>query len=78
MTKNIDKNTQIIAKAAWKGMMDKFYVGENDQKFGDGHWIDNEKESGFLKDIDALNAFIEPYLTDPDGFTDLPIENGTI
>lgn len=67
----LDKTQQII-KEAWKGIMG-FYKGE--QETGEGCWEDIEKDSGFLKDIDALNALIEPYLKTPQTFVELPIEN---
>lgn len=67
MNDRIDKKTQQLIKKAWAGM-GSFY------KEDEMHWEDNEKEVGFLKDIDALNAFLEPYLLSPSSFVDPPIE----
>lgn len=78
MAQQIDKETQQIVKRAWNGLMGYYSDELRKKETGEGYWIDIEDEPGFLKDIDALNALIEPYMLDPTSFVELPIKNEKI
>src|SRR5258708_6329086 len=52
---------------AWKSLINGY---RQDTASGEFHWIDNEADTGFLKDVDALNAIIEPFLLAPISFVD--------
>jgi hypothetical protein len=56
---------------AWKTLAEST---QKDEETGELHWVDVEREGGFLKDVDALNAFMEPYLLAPASFVDPPLD----
>lgn len=75
VTKKIDDTTKQIIQKAWKSLKKQYY---KDEQTGEYHWHDNETDTGILKDIDAVNALIEPYLLCPTSFVDPPFEETDI
>jgi hypothetical protein len=65
----LDQETQKVVEKAWKSLLHRF----RDEQPG-GHWTDGEVDTGFLKDVDALNALIEPFLMAPSTFADPPLD----
>jgi len=64
--------TSSTTKRAWE-----YLCSENAyklQKDGTFHWVDNESDTGLLKDADALNTLIEPFLLASSFFVDPPMK----
>ena len=69
--RRLDQQTKDVVKAAWKGLIQRY---QKDPQTDEYHWTDNEGDVGFLKDVDALNALIEPFLLSPNSFIDPPMK----
>jgi hypothetical protein len=66
--RRLDQETQKVVEKAWKSLLHRF----REEQPG-GHWTDGEADTGFLKDVDALNALVEPFLMAPSSFADPPL-----
>lgn len=71
MVERLDRPTMEIVRRAWTSLMQGY---KPDPISGELHFTDNENDFGFLKDIDAVNALIEPFTLAPNSFVDLPIK----
>lgn len=60
-----------ITLKGWNGLLQRY---QKDNLGDEYHWTDNEGDVGFLKDVDAMNALVEPFLLSPDSFVNPPLE----
>jgi hypothetical protein len=65
--RRLDQQTKDVVKTAWASLLQRY---QTDTATDEYHWTDNEGDVGFLKDVDALNALIEPFLLSPNSFVD--------
>ena len=69
--RRLDKQTMDVVKKGWNSLLQRY---QKDNQSGEFHWTDNEGDVGFLKDVDAMNALIEPFLLSPSSFVDPPLD----
>ena len=69
--RRLDKQTMDVVKKGWNSLLQRY---QKDNLSGEFHWTDNEGDVGFLKDVDAMNALIEPFLLSPSSFVDPPLD----
>jgi hypothetical protein len=67
----LDQPTMKVVRNAWESLLQRY---QKDSITGESHWTDNEGDTGFLKDVDALNTVVEPFLLSPTSFVDPPLE----
>lgn len=65
------KEITAIVKSAWKGILERKVFKENTSEW---HFGDCETDVGFLKDLDAFNALIEPFNLAPADFIEPPLK----
>ena len=63
------RSLEIVMKG-WNGLLQRY---QKDPVTGQYHWTDNEGDVGFLKDVDAMNALLEPFVLLPSSFVDPPL-----
>ncbi|HEV2962476.1 MAG TPA: hypothetical protein VG649_11665 [Candidatus Angelobacter sp.] len=68
--RRVDPTTMQVVKKAWASILSK---RQEDPQTNVIHFTDHESDTGFLKDVDALNALLEPYLLAPTSFVDPPL-----
>lgn len=66
----LDSATAKLVKTSWASLIEKY---KEDPTSGQGNWTDSEADSGFLKNVDALNTLVEPFLLAPNAFVDPPM-----
>lgn len=64
---HLDEQTRKTILAAWDSLIAR---RQKDSGTNEQHWTDSEVDIGFLKDIDCMNALIEPFLLCPTAFVD--------
>src|ERR1044072_3966703 len=69
--RRLDKQTMDVVKRAWASLLQRY---QQDSRTEEYHWTDNEGDVGFLKDVDAMNALVEPFLLSPSSFVDPPLQ----
>lgn len=69
--RRLDKQTMDVVKRAWASLLQRY---QKDSRSDEYHWTDNEGDVGFLKDVDAMNALLEPFLLSPSSFVDPPLK----
>jgi hypothetical protein len=69
--RQLDKQTKNVVQTAWNSLLQRY---QKDSVTNEYHWTDNEGDVGFLKDVDALNALVEPFLLSPSSFVDPPLK----
>jgi hypothetical protein len=65
MPNKLDPATAEIVSSAWMSLIDRATKHEDDRPWD---WTDHEQDIGYLKNVDALLALIEPYLLSPASF----------
>jgi len=70
MAERLDRPTMEVVRRAWSSILQSY---KQDAGSDDCHFTDNEADTGFLKDIDAINALIEPFVLAPTSFVDPPL-----
>jgi hypothetical protein len=71
MADRLDRPTMDVIRRAWTSLLQGL---KNDPVTGESHFTDNESDTGFLKDVDALNALIEPFVLAYSSFVDPPLK----
>ena len=64
MAGSVDKRTSTVVRDAWESL-----VSSRES----GHWLDAESDRGFLKDVEAHLALVEPFLMAVRDFVDPPL-----
>ncbi|HEY0139732.1 MAG TPA: hypothetical protein VGF48_02490 [Thermoanaerobaculia bacterium] len=66
----LDPAAQEIVETAWKSLLRKRIDNTEAKRQS---WTDHEADYGLLKDVDAINTLIAPYLLAPTSFVDPPL-----
>lgn len=66
----LDRRISETLTSAWTRLL----AVRTESQDGRPRWIDYERETGLMKDIDAVNCFLEPYLLNPSLVPKPPIE----
>jgi hypothetical protein len=70
--RRLNEKTMLMVRRAWKYLLsENSFIKEKDDHY---HWVDFETGFGILKDVDALNALVEPFLLAPEDFADPPLK----
>jgi hypothetical protein len=74
MANKLDSATVEIVSSAWTSLINRAIKHDDDRPWD---WTDHEQDVGYLKNVDALLALVEPYLLSPVSFTQpgLPIKD---
>jgi hypothetical protein len=74
MPNKLDSAAAEIISNAWSSLIDRAIKHEDDRPWD---WTDHEQDIGYLKNVDALLALVEPYLLSPASFTQpgLPVKD---
>src|SRR5437016_779278 len=73
--RRLDNRTKEVIKTAWRSILERY---RTDPVSGQERWTDSEADTGLLKDIDALNALVEPFLLASSTFVDPPLKTEQI
>jgi len=68
---HLDRIAVNVIKKAWASLLERRTPRSETEI---AHFTDNEQDVGFLKDVDALNTLIEPFLLVPKAFDDPPMK----
>jgi hypothetical protein len=71
MAERLDRPTMEVVRKAWNSIIQNY---KQDPVSNEFHFTDNETDVGFLKDVDALNALVEPFILAPTSFVDPPVK----
>jgi hypothetical protein len=69
--RRVDPKVMQIVRKAWAAVLER---RQQDSQTGFHRFTDSETDVGFLKDIDALNTLLEPFLLAPTSFVDPPLK----
>jgi hypothetical protein len=70
MPPKLDQDTVGLVTRAWRRLIERAQGRPGPSVW---NWTDHEQETGFLKNIDALSALLDPFLLSPASFPDLPL-----
>lgn len=73
--RRLDRATLDVVRKAWSSLLQGY---KPDPQTGEPHFTDNEGDTGFLKDVDALNSLLESYMLAPTSFVDPPLPHEQI
>ena len=71
MAERLDRSTMDVVRRAWNSILQGYKQDAANDQY---HFTDNEADTGFLKDIDALNTLVEPFVLAPTSFVDPPVK----
>lgn len=75
MATKLDPKTTTTVIAAWKSLVSRAKPTPDSEIMD---WSDHEQETGFLKNIDALTALVDPFLLSPTSFIEPTLPAATI